>query len=502
MKKTEMKSLTVLYIEDNRGDVILLKGILQDFPHIQVVEASDLQSAISWLRVHQTDVVLLDLGLPDTAALSGLTTLKSHFPELCIVVLSGNEDFKVNMEAVNQGAQDFILKSRIGPEYIYKTLFQAHERNALFQELRRKEEELTLNQERLQMALRAGKIGVLDWNMETGAVVVDGTYFEVIGHSPEKYVPSLESFSNILYPEDREHSLSVLSEIHKGKINHLTERYRLIDEKGHVRWIENNGQVLYKNGKPERLVSMIRNITKKIQSEQKVLRATVKAQEGERARISSDIHDGLQQLLVATMINLETVSSEMVHLSDFGQKRLVSCREQLQLAIEETRQIAHDLMPKAINDFGLVGVLNTLCQSAGEKLNISFYENLKSVKLPPEIEITLYRIAQQAINNIVKHAHAKSATIQLLLVDHKVTLTIEDDGEGFDVNHTWKTLGLQSMKTRAQAVGGLFEVDSSPEKGTNILVEVSILELPESEDGSNPDGFAEKLPRTSRFESE
>lgn len=474
MRKTEVKSLRVLYIEDNRGDFLLLESCLLDFPHIQIVNKPDMKSAIGWLQGETPDIVLLDLGLPDTQGLDGLLEIRNHFPDICVIVISGNEDFQLSLKAVSEGAQDYILKSKIEQEYLYKTLFQAHERNFLYQQLRKREEELEQNQDRLQLALKAGKIGVLDFDILTGIATVNETYYEVIGHSKDQYEPSLESFSKILYPEDRDLALQVLSEITKGNLKHVSEKYRVFDSNGNLRWIGNNGLVVFENGKAVRLVSMIKNITKKIQTEREVLRATIKAQEAERARISADIHDGLQQLLVATKINFDAISLEVDQLSGSSLERFKKAHLQLDQAVNDARQIAHELMPKVIQDFGLVEALHSMIQNSPEGVTIEFYENLKGARLPSEIEITLFRIIQESMSNILKQGKARKVNLQVMLVNQKVTLTIEDNGMGFNLKEKSDTMGLQSLRNRATAAGGILEIDSTPDAGTNILVEIPL----------------------------
>ncbi len=205
----------------------------------------------------------------------------------------------------------------------------------------------------------------------------------------------------------------------------------------------------------------------------------VEAQEDERRRIAREIHDGLGQMLSAIKFNVE-VLEDVEGLNERDRKKLIEVKELLDNVMTEAREISYNLMPSVLEDFGLKPALQLLCESFGKRMNVptSFHAHGVDGRLHHALEINLYRIVQEALNNISKHAKAASVEIQLIRDDRGVRLTIEDDGKGF-VRHAVPKrageksgMGLISMRQRALSFGGTLIIESSPGKGTSIIVDI------------------------------
>ncbi len=210
--------------------------------------------------------------------------------------------------------------------------------------------------------------------------------------------------------------------------------------------------------------------------------ARVQAQEDERRRISREIHDGLGQLLTAIKFNLEMLEDNIPH-EDETSKRLVDVKQLLDNVMKEAREISYNLMPSVLDDFGLAPGLLSLCDqfSKGTGIKVSFHEHGLKDRLNADLEIGLYRIVQEALNNIAKHAEAKEVEVQIVRHADVLRLTVEDDGKGMLVLPTVRSTvgaggtGLVSMRERATSLNGLFVIDSTPGKGTMISVEIPII---------------------------
>ena len=182
------------------------------------------------------------------------------------------------------------------------------------------------------------------------------------------------------------------------------------------------------------------------------------------------------QKLTTISLTLKSIRKEMESLPPEAESVYHSGLDLLRQSIRESRMMAHNLMPKAIDDFGYVPAVENLIEQvsmvAGTRF--SFLNNLRGNRLLPKTERHLYRITQEAINNILKHANASKATIQLMAYEDSVALTIEDNGKGFDSKNDSAVVsfGLNSMKTRAQALDGTLHIDSQPGKGTSILIQI------------------------------
>ncbi len=219
--------------------------------------------------------------------------------------------------------------------------------------------------------------------------------------------------------------------------------------------------------------------------------ARVQAQEEERRRIAREIHDGLGQMLTAIKFNLE-VLEDSFSPQDEEYKRIEDMKYLLDNVMKEAREISYNLLPSVLDDFGLAPALQLLCDRFSKRrdIKVNFISHGPAERLDSKIEIGLYRIAQEAFNNISKHAGAKEVNFQIVRHRDGLRLTIEDDGKGFTaplngLNTERKGMGLAGMKERVVSFNGTFTIDSSPGKGTLINVEIPLTEPVHH--GENPD---------------
>ena len=213
-------------------------------------------------------------------------------------------------------------------------------------------------------------------------------------------------------------------------------------------------------------------------TEQKIIATIMDTEDRERRRISKEIHDSLGQTLSAIALNMDMVDKEIDLLSGKQQDRFKKIAALVNEAVAESRNIAHNLMPSTLNDFGYaLAVENMLDSLEGvTDTQFKFYSNYAPGLLDQTIELGLYRITQEAVNNSIKHSKAKSVTIQLMCYPDIVILTIEDDGEGFDLKNTNEIsrFGLNSMENRARSINAEFSIDSEQGKGTVITLQMHL----------------------------
>jgi signal transduction histidine kinase len=204
------------------------------------------------------------------------------------------------------------------------------------------------------------------------------------------------------------------------------------------------------------------------------LRRVVAGQEVERRRLARELHDETGQALTSILLGLRAVDE--ADDSESVAKAVSDLRELVVATLQDVRRLAVQLRPKALDDFGLVPALERLAQTFSESSGIKadLEANLGEERLPPEVETTLYRIVQEALTNVVKHAGATAVSILLVRRNGSVTAVIEDDGRGFDpgaVNA--ESLGLAGMRERAELHDGRLTIETSP-GGTTLAVEVSL----------------------------
>ena len=229
------------------------------------------------------------------------------------------------------------------------------------------------------------------------------------------------------------------------------------------------------------LVLVVHDLTEQKANEEKIERirkdrviAINEAQEQERMHIATDIHDGLGQMLTSISYSIQKLNE-----SRYDTDTIQNIQNQIDAAILETRILSHNLIPLALKDFGLISAVRNLIERANQLNNTLFIFNAYDFegRIDPKLEKTIYRICQESLNNIVKHAKASKATFQLFKTDEQITLVIEDNGIGFDTDiisdeQSGRGIGLMSIRERIATYSGTFTIDSKQGKGTELLIEI------------------------------
>ena len=205
------------------------------------------------------------------------------------------------------------------------------------------------------------------------------------------------------------------------------------------------------------------------------LQRVVTAQEAERRRLARELHDETGQALTSILLGLRGV--EEAAGPERRRVAVEGLRELVRSTLQDVRQLAVDLRPTALDDFGLVPALERLTMSLAESTGIAV--DLEAVlpgeRLPPEVETALYRIVQEALTNIVKHARASRVSVVVTRRSGSVTAVIEDDGLGFDPGSARADgLGLVGMRERVALLGGRLSMESTPGAGTTCIAEVPL----------------------------
>jgi PAS domain S-box-containing protein len=241
--------------------------------------------------------------------------------------------------------------------------------------------------------------------------------------------------------------------------------------------VELSSALIFKHGVPVGIQGIARDITERKRAEQALRsysRRLIDAQEAERQHISRELHDQIGQVLTAIRINLHTVgnSCETEESRSLVEQGVGLVDE----AIEQVRNLSFELRPSLLDNLGLAAALRWYSDQYTQRTGIrtKSASNLPDgqLRLRQELETACFRIVQEALTNVVRHANAKNVFIDLKLVDHKIVLSIKDDGIGFkeptngDVSAS--QLGLRGMKERALALGGALVIKSGPAQGTEI----------------------------------
>jgi len=209
------------------------------------------------------------------------------------------------------------------------------------------------------------------------------------------------------------------------------------------------------------------------------LRRVVDAQELERARLARELHDETGQALTSILLGLKHLDD--VIETDDARVATAALRELVVTTLQDVRRLAVELRPSALDDFGLVPAIERLAGTLAEQseLVVDLEARLGEQRLPAEAETALYRIVQEALTNVVKHASARRVSITLVRKQGFAVVVVEDDGLGFDPRTTRTgSLGFVGMRERVELVGGRLTVESAPGAGTTIAAEVPVTRTP------------------------
>jgi two-component system, NarL family, sensor histidine kinase UhpB len=203
-------------------------------------------------------------------------------------------------------------------------------------------------------------------------------------------------------------------------------------------------------------------------------RVALAAQESERLRLAAELHDEIGQTLTAAAIQIE-------HAADVGHDSPADLRriaDAVRGSLDEVRRIARELRPEALDDLGLINALISLCSRLASQGDLHIERRLQKLPdIPPDLELVIYRVAQESLTNVVRHAHASEATLSLAASPHMATLSIVDDGRGLPADLPDHTAGISGMRERARLVHGRLALDSKPGSGTTVRLELPLGEM-------------------------
>jgi signal transduction histidine kinase len=205
------------------------------------------------------------------------------------------------------------------------------------------------------------------------------------------------------------------------------------------------------------------------------VRRVVAAQESERRLLARELHDETGQALTSILLGLKPLEEALANHP--ARSAIAELREHVVVALQDVRRLAVELRPKLLDDFGLVPALERLTESVAEQagIRVDFHSALGEQRLPSDVETTLYRVVQESLTNIVKHADAQNVSVSVARREPGVAAVIEDDGTGFDQRTVREEgVGLLGMQERLALLDGRLEIESRPGAGTTVVAEVPL----------------------------
>jgi PAS domain S-box-containing protein len=371
----------------------------------------------------------------------------------------------------------------------------------LVQRARRIQTERRLRQKesRYAMATSAGAVGVWDWTLKTDEIYVDPALKAILGYGDDEIRNHLDDWGRLVHPDDRDAVMAKAQPCREGRADEYEVEHRMLHKDGSVRWFLARGSIVRgPDDIPYRMVGTDIDITHRkradeIQNEndralaashreiQNLAGRLIAAQEAERTRIARDLHDDVSQQLAGLSITLSSLvrRTSQAAVDEETRRALTSLQERTIAVADSIRHLSHDLHPGVLQHAGLVAALTAYCAEyrAQQAVEVTLHADEAFGPIDPEPALCLYRVAQEALRNVIRHANARHATVRLVRLTDHAELTIADDGKGFDFRQSRRDgdgLGLVSISERVGLARGTISIVTQPNQGTTIQVRIPL----------------------------
>lgn len=347
-------------------------------------------------------------------------------------------------------------------------------------ETRRARADARSQEDRCGLALEAGHMGMLTMDLKTQMLETTPLFATLHGRPSTKTRLSLAESLEEVHPDDRQSIIdAVQAALHDRAPSRIT--YRVRSPEGGVSWIELVGQVYADDeGRPAFVRGVAFDVTDKqefleeLGRRKAVLRRLIKVQENERQMLCHEIHDGMMQYAIGAAMLLEIAQAEAD--SPEQAKQITTALDCLRRGIAEGRQLIRGVRSAALDDLGLTaGIQDLVDQMAafGISVDARLCDDLDGI--PTELQTTVYRVVQESLTNVRKHADTDRAQVEIQRTPLELTIRVIDAGKGFDVTaRTADGFGLEGMAERVRLAGGDFAIESSPGAGSCVRARLPI----------------------------
>ncbi|NWG75079.1 MAG: PAS domain-containing protein [Rubrivivax sp.] len=343
---------------------------------------------------------------------------------------------------------------------------------------KRSDEELRESRERLDLAADSAGVGLWSLDLESGMFWLTKTNRELLGLSPDEVV-TLDRFLSVVHPADRDLIRERIRAVARSGEEDRVD-YRVVLPDGNVRWVSSRGRARRSaSGEPECLTGVTVDITDRKEAEEVARELTgrlINAHEEERARLARELHDDVTQRLARLAIDAGRVESLFSAAS--VSETLREVREGLVRLSEDVHTLSYRLHPSVLEDLGLAEALKTEIERVARQESIVVTAKLAEIPepVPREVALCVFRVAQEALRNVARHAKARTADISVRVLDGGLELAVRDDGAGFEplLDGNRRSLGLTSMRERVHLLHGELDIESAPGRGTTVVAWVPL----------------------------
>jgi PAS domain S-box-containing protein len=406
-------------------------------------------------------------------------------------MLQREEDRKLEVQFASSSATDSLLA---GIATLIVTLFFIVA-NRQMTKRAQSEKALRITEDRYYSLVENSLDGIFVSSLEGTLLYVNPAGRDLIGQSEEQIVGT--DSLNFIHPDDLQDARRILKDLVAGKEDRIKIEARVKPKKGPSRWIEATANKAKFGYDQDVIFASYRDVTDRKAADwalrdsedryrqaserlQGLSRRLLEVQEAERHQLAVELHDEMGQLLTAIQMNLKSIQTfqDAKTIPD----SLEESSKLLEQLLEQVRNLSLELRPLVLDHLGLVPALRWYFDRLAQRgsLKVEFKSKFTQERFSPQIETTCFRIAQEALTNVLRHSHAKHVNVELDKNNQELNLTITDDGIGIDteqVEHKIKehmNFGIEGMRERVSLVNGIFDIHSMKGAGTKITVRIPL----------------------------
>jgi len=475
IEKSTLAPHTILVVEDDEALLRLIQKNLRR-AGFHTEGASSGNEAISQIIHNPPELLLLDYRLPDMTCKQVVETLSEQQRSIPFIVITGHGDEKLAVEMMKLGARDYLVKDNALLDLLLSVVKQVVEQSAL-------EKQLADMEKQYHAIFENASDAIWVQDLDGNIITANEATAKLLGFNRGELTGM--NVARFLSKEALDTSEELQKKLQQGEALNYPYELWICRKDGTQAILRLTTNLLLSGSRPVGFQHVARDVTEERRSQENLrfyLQQVTKAQEEERKHIARELHDVTAQRLILLSHQLEEFTSSNDSLTPDNLLLFTKLRQQVKEALQEVRSFTGDLRPPLLDDLGLLPALEWLTGDLKDRFGVE--ANLRVLgtqrRLPPEAELLLFRIIQEALTNVRRHAQASRVEVTLEFGEDKTRASVQDNGTGFeppktlgDLSRVGK-LGLIGMQERAQLLGSSLKIGSKPGAGTTVAVEAPV----------------------------
>jgi two-component system, NarL family, sensor histidine kinase UhpB len=471
--------LKILHLEDLQSDADLVARVLLKAGMTnEVLHVTNKTAFIEALTQFKPDIVLSDHSLPTIDSHEALSIVKQMGIESPFILVTATVSEEYAVEIMKENAADYILKDRL--QRLPNAIKSAIEKYNLQQSHKRATEVLRASEQKYKLLFEQNPLPMWTLSRETlGIIAVNEAAVKHYGYTREEF---LQLNARYLYPaEDVEKFIVYQNRDFSQNTNAGTWRHKkkdgsliMVDLIVHdILYDDTPARLILANDVTAKLAAEAELAAQQLRQQKMVTEISIQVQEREREDIGKELHDNITQILATSKLYID----HAIKKEGLQSSLLEKSRENILLAQAELRKLSHSLVAPALDGITLSEAIHHLLEALRLTESLQGEINEKEfdeTKVDKNTRLMLYRIVQEQLNNVLKHAKAKNIIISLQTTGDDILLKVEDDGSGFDTTRSYEGIGLQNIRNRVGFYDGTTTITSAPGEGCILEVRVPL----------------------------